>query len=275
MSSTPINPAVPTTDRRAQALLSTLATTGTPGAAIAVLKHFVQRDGEIRRSEFKAEKEQKELAALRQHVTNELSKVVADETAAAEKERTDALKGIDNELKAAAALPSRPVGSTDGEHVATLIKRQITEQRTHSAAIASVADVLVAMQTEDLPTLEALVAEAIEAGQADVIRRVGRAVQLQLGRLALVEARDATGPAPRLASAAAQRVDEHLRQWRTAAAAQSPEARRQRVQARFEERLSTIQASVLRGAREFGLSSAIETALGIRGQRSTTPRSQS
>lgn len=117
--SSPLNPTITGPDSRAQNVLSTLAATGTPTRAVNVLTHFVKRDAEIRKAEYREAKEAQELQAAREVAVRELVGVVQDEVAGAEQERADALKAIDAELESAAcgAAHQPPGGRRRAAHL--------------------------------------------------------------------------------------------------------------------------------------------------------------
>lgn len=111
---------------------------------------------------------------------------------------------------------------------------------------------MLALVTDDVTLLEELVSEALEIGHPERVRCVSRAVELQLGKLAIAEVRRGDGQ-PRIAGAASQRISERLRAWRAAEAEKSPLARKQRVQDRYQLRVNEARAVIERAARALNL----------------------
>lgn len=180
----------------------------------------------------------------------------------AQAERDRELAQVDAELARARVIPARQLGETDGDYTAALIRRSIEEQRDLAAVTASVADVSLALATEDVTTLEALAVEALQDGHPERVRRVARAVEMTLGRLAVAEMQRKSAPgAPRPAAEAAQRVGASLREWRAREAEKSPAVRRQRITARYETRRNDARRAVATAAQQFGLREAVEQGL--------------
>jgi hypothetical protein len=230
-------------------VLDVLKRTGqSPVEAIAIAETFIHEQRRIEAQRYRSDRESSELAEATVAAATKMAKVQTDLIAAAKRERDNDLSALEQDLRNATAVPLRQITETSDDFARKLTGFQTVAVDQVRRTLLAVLDAQAIRDTTDPDELAAIALAYVtsSANSPDLVIRIGRLVEQRLRTIVRPAVRrgESSGPA----FTALTNVETALRQWRTAHATTTPEARRASIEERFRGRVADIHRGVAAAA---------------------------